>query len=797
MEAKNTRDIVCLLPHGGDNDSFFSRLSNYQPITHTELKVKSYPLDQIVNQSVQESLVIRDLLHVLVGYEGVYIRYNNSYDPTKRDNGTMLYDIIGPDFKIAKNMDPSLKSVAKRISKTGRLYVILSEFISRFELTKFGTVIHRLCSVIREFIQDEYLPFIVGRMERSFREDTCFGIQIMEQMLNEEIVYRARLLYELVVNVMKEMERRDKMDLAKADFDNFMQDLKMGGENGSSDDSSVNGMLVTDTRVSPVAKGGVVLQILLEKLRKNWGDHRNLQFLRHVWTKVSEPYCEMLNAWLVKGELNDPYGEFLISNTSTDGNIALNSINSERLWDTQYVIRKEGLTEQFQDRQLQYKVLMTGKLLNLFKQCCRSTALLPDVDEQEGVVKEIPEGTQLLVYLDKWYQRANNMCWELFQDGYQLPKALYQFHRHFMLYNNEDFQNKFFGRSMIELTRSKSKSIELRLQRTWQQYQRYCVTTGQDLVLQLTTLRLDPMSLADVIMQFEENDETETALPTNSIPAPTLFASSTAVTRNSLFQARNFTSLKDMLLRDLEAPPHSAGSLSDASGQTSPNTPKKPLHSIHHLQFDIIIPFPLNTLISKPFVVEYQIVQRHLLLLLYYNHLLEDTWFETNKVWPARPQSPIRGTLKRARVLHNYLAQLLKALYEYTAYDVIDPDWRRLTSVIHGKPVPFARLQLALHDYLASVMASNLLTDTHLHRLVLQILEITHRFCKFISALRPTVTETVPDRPENIRYISTVSESLRDHVRALVEGIRHHNQRGHTTPRVLLLVERLLAFVQA
>lgn len=791
MEVRNIADSVTLIPSLAGEHSIFTRFSNFQPITHSQLKVKSYPLDQIKDRSDQESLVIRDLLHVLLGLEGVYIRYNNSYDPTQRMDGMMPYDIAGPDYKIAKNMDPSLKSVAKKISKVGRLYVILSEFINRFEVTRYGTVIHRLCSVIHGFLKDEYLPFIVEKLERGFNEDSLFGIRIMEQILNEEILFKTRLLYEMVMCVLREMERRDKIDLMEADFENFMQDLKTISEVGSLEDSSSNGILITDTSLSSISKGGVVLQMILEKMRQNWGNQRNLEFLRKVWIQVSQPYCEMLNAWLIKGELNDPYEEFLISNRS-DNDVNLNSINSERLWDTQYVLRKDGLTEQFQNRQLQYKVLMTGKLLNLFKQSCGLSFLMPELDPcKHDIATTIPEGTQLLVYVDKWYQRANDMCWELLKDGYQLSQIMKQLHWHFMLYNDGGFQTRFFAKSMIELSWARSESTQAKLQRVWHQHQRQTTSGRSDLILQLMTLRLDFLSLADVITQFEDTEEILTA----DAPANTPLVPDTTSNKNSLLQARNFNSLKNILLRDLNVAPCSAGGSSDASHQ---GECKKSLRSIHYLCFDLVMPFPLNALISKPFIVEYQIIQRHLLLLRYYNRLLETTWVETTKAWLFSPNLEIRRTLLRCRILHNRLAQLVKTITEYATLDVIDPDWRILYGIITGTPVPFARLQLAIHDYLANIMAANLLTNTNLYLLLLQIFELIHRYCKFLSNFCPLVSGAVPGTisslPDVNRYLPAVSTALRDHVNALIEGVRYHNQRGHSSLRAIFLIDRLATF---
>ncbi|SCU86480.1 LANO_0C08130g1_1 [Lachancea nothofagi CBS 11611] len=798
MEVRNHVQDVCLIESAPGN-TFLSRLVNFQPLTNSQVKVKSYPLDQIKNHRVQESLVVRDLLLVLVGLEGVYIRYNNSYDPRIGSED----EIRGPDFKIAKNMDPSLKSFAKWIVKFGKIYVVLTRFSERFTDPVYGAVLHRLCFEIRQFLSNEYMRCIVETAETEFETNTQFSIRELGQLLTQNCVFKAQLLHELVQEIMQEMNRRAMMDREEADFQNFIQDLRKEKETVQSSvrsDRTTSVLFMTDSRINLHARGGVILQLVEDKLKSNWGNQRNVDFLQNLFWNISAQYCTMLEKWLTNGSLEDPYDEFMVSDTTkaapNQTSVALNSLNSERLWDTQYVIRKDGLMNQLNSGDVAFKILMTGKLLNLFRTCCN----LQGLDGvwplgNSGPLTKLPQGTQLTLYVDVHYERANKLAWSLFYEGYNLPRALQEIHQNFLLYNIPTFFRKFFNRSLVELTKVRSDAVQEKLQVSFQEYQKSRCEEPHNVILPLLNLQLDKRTFYRIIEQFssETTSEKDNA---------------------DLLQARDFGNLRDMLLQNLN--------MQDRN-ETTASQSKESQYSVHHLQFEILVPFPLNTLVSKTCVVQYQMIQRYLLLLHYYNKILQDTWLEINKnkVWRhAGFGMNVKRWIRRCRVVHFRMAQFMKFMLEYTSQDVIQGGWVTLEPQLRNSRAAgfdYYHSQAALQDFLTQLMSHSLLTNASLVRLLIQITDIVHRFCKFVTSLRKTLClldirlfssyqAQLPDGDQYDEqmalqklqelqdYLDLIWDSFTQHRNAFAEGVfyycDHGSVRSGENP-VLYLVERL------
>lgn len=785
MEAKDVTDVVSLISndkelHGTLN---MSRRVNYQPLSQTHLKVKCYPLDRIRDRRVQESLVVRDLLNVLLGMEGIYIRYNNNFDPNAKPIN--FFQLNGPDYKIIKNMDPSLKSFTKRITKLGKIYFILTQFSTKLVEKKYGSILQRLCFEIRRFLLDTYLKFIVEKLEYEFNFNESFSIRDMEQLLNDECTCKAQVLYDLVQEISQEMYRRSIINRTEADFDNFMEDLKQEDVERVKD----NYLLMTDTRISSIMKGGSILQIVQKRLKQNYGNEKVENFLKTLLQNISKSYCCMLDDWLIDGELDDPYDEFLISNTlQHPKEVVFNSLNSERLWDTIYVIRKDGLLEQFQVKQLQFKILMTGKLLNLFKTSCNIQTtrgiLCPDNDIS-GPLLEIPDGTQLYLYVDKCYERANKLVWSLFVEGYRFKELLSDLQNQLFFRNNVEFQSKFFHRSMVELTKIKSDTNELKLKRNFQYYQKLSKQSN-NIILQLMNLKLDTFTTNDLIRQFSKEQSNN---------------------ENKLLNAKNFTNLKNILIKELNE-------------SLVVSNPTKSIQSIHYLQFEIILPYPINCLITKPLMIQYQIIQRQILIIKYYNKLLDDTWIEINKnrIWKYYGFSPeLKLWIKKCRILHDRMNHFLKISEEYMMQDVIAFEWQKLIKVVNkdGCNQFFIEIQTKIQDFLINTMSQALLTHFELNQIFQQMLEIIHKFCKFVTSLRKHLclstyrlyldykeqlenqefdeVRALKKYQEMVHYLEKISLAFQQHLNAYIEGIKFYTCGGNSTSQLttMTLVERL------
>lgn len=788
MEAKAVEDYV-ELSNEARNGPLLGRLVNYQPLFSTHPKLRSYPLGELSSpdqKRTQEALVVRDLLNVLVGLEGVYIRYNNHYDPHSHEV---------PEFKIAKTMDPSLKSFSKRIARLGKYYIVLTKMAEQWSEPSCGNILHRLGFEVKRFLRQNYLRFIADRLERDYKESVTFSISELEQIITDvEITKQLELLYTVSERIEREDKTRRKMDLMKEDFNNFINDLKSQGL------SSNAFILATDTRVLPIAKGGVVLRIIQDLVHENLGDRSNVSFLKNILNNVAGNYCEMLFKWLTQGELNDPYDEFMVIDTmKNSSDITPHMKYGDRLWDTQFVIRKDGLLKQYDSpagNELLFMVLTTGKIMNLVKTSLGKSSILLATgrDDEIGNFCELMEGSTLELYVNKWYTEANRLCLKMYIEGYDLVKVIRLLQKHYFGYRNANGVARFLQKNMIELTRRyRRNGYELeKMQRAFEIDRETMCSFSDDLIKQLLNLQLDDQSFEMVILQYvrqdiiEDEERNEPTAPGGGDGA-------------RLLRANNFQNLKDILLQELTNNPDAGEDLRAAKS------------NIYYLNFEMIVPYPISVIVTRPCIVQYQIISRYQFILHYYSKLLDDTWIEINKniVWKYRGFSSVirQRVIKRSRILHNQMSQFVKLVLEYFSQDVIEPEMNSMTRITKNKSI--VDWQSSSQECLTNVMTNCCLS--HLVEIQLQIFEIIHKFCKFITSLRGefckldrnlyemyaglsgrrlhTSTniygeeESTRRVAEFIAYINSVGNGFYQHVSAFKEGLSHHyrNNRSRDT----------------
>lgn len=780
MEVRPVEDHVELSKASG-NVPLLTRLVNYQPFFSKQPKLKSYPLSELSSpeqRRIQEALVVRDLLNVLVGLEGVYIRYNNNYDP---HSDTM------PEFKIAKMMDPSFKSFSKRIARVGKYYIVITKAAEKWSEPSFGNILHRLGFEMKQFLRLTYLKFVSDSLERDFRESTTFSIGELEHSLNDaEITKQMEILYTMAERIDREDKARRHMDHVKEDFDNFINDLKTQGQ---SDRSYI---LATDTRVLPIAKGAVVLRIIQKMVQENLGDRYSVAFLKTVLNNVAGNYCEMLYLWLTQGSLNDPYDEFMVVDTMSGlSDVTAYSQHGDRLWDTQYVIRKDGILDKFEtsdDNELLFMVLTTGKLVNLMKTSLGEVdfTLAENANNDIKSFSELMEGSNLELYVSKWYKKANDLCLKMYLEGYELTNFFKMLQKHYFGYHNAERITNFLHNNMVELTRKfrRNEHDREKLQRAFENQSNSRLTHDSDLVRQLLNLQFDEQSFEEVILQYVEQDYGQA----NGYGGRAI---SNQNDGDRLLSANNFQNLKDILLQELK---------SSSSGGDAPRTAKS---SIHHLNFEIIVPFPLSIIVTRTCIVQYQIVSRYLLLLHYNSKLLDDTWIEINKnaLWRYNgfPREVRQLVIKKSRVLHNRMSQFIKVVLEYFTQVVVDSEISAISGTNSSRST-IASWQLSLQESLTNIMTNCCLSQ--LIQIQLQIFEIIHKFCKFIASMRREFCQLDPhlfqlylqgnkrrhNKPskvyspeesnriisEYVSYVDLVAKGFHQHVIAFKEGLLHH-----------------------
>lgn len=634
MEVREVEDYVELRP-ATENRNILSRLVNYEPLSNSQPKLRLYPLDKLSspnNARLQESLVTHDLLNALVGLSGTYIRYNNDYDPYAGDI---------PEFKIVKKMDASLKAFCSKVLKLGSYYVALTQACEKWSELRYGVVLQRLSFEIRYFLEKVYLKFIVEKLEREYRENPDFSIREFRQVINDnQTGQQLSILYNLYQKIEDEMTTRKTMDLNQESLNNLMSELN---DKNLSNESVP---LFIDREILPIAKGGVIIKILQAMIIENLGDRSSVQFMETILNKISANYIEILHEWMTQGELNDPHDEFMICNTMKNFNeIIANPIECDRIWLTQFGIRKDGLLSNFEretDNGLLFKMLTCGKLLNMVKKSLALETIPMDTTLNDWQTPppfvELMEGTNFEIYINKWYGRANQLSLHVLMDGFETHKFIDRLNE--LFFNSRNSMTQLIKRNIVELTRQYSNDQQSRL--------KLDNSNKSSLVDQLLTVKYDKKSIVDVLHDYnlQENQVYQDGIINRS-------------------EIKTFDSLRNLILREFD------------DNNTSKSKDDKTLHysNIYHLSIDCGVPYPINVVLNRPYILQYEIIGRYINLMNYHNEILEDSWIEINKsrVWryTGYDMTIKNQIIKRCRLLHNQMNKYIKLLLEYITQDVI------------------------------------------------------------------------------------------------------------------------------
>lgn len=617
--------------------------------------VSAFPISEIDDLRIEQGLVIKDLLHVMLGHEGSYIRYSDRYNPNDRQQL-----IQGPDFRIAKHMDISFKGIAKKLVKIGKHYCGVNAFIQLYDEPAYGKVIQRLCHEITKFLYDFH--FSIEQLELRFNTDPSFTVNILETSLEQTVAPRLSLLYELVIALDQEDRSREivRTNPNHHNFSNFIQniqnDLKQSGDvNMSAETSSLNR-----------CKGGVALNILHAQINQRNGDPASFSFLSTLYNSIAAEYVVMLNKWLCNGDLDDQFEEFFIRESSVPNII---DPNSEKYWDELYMIRIDGLIHQFSRNDFQTKLLLTGKYLNIFKAYTHINDVLALGERTDPIVNL--HAQDLEVKIERYFDRANQLVLKLIFEGMNLTQLVARFQKHLLL-NDAFVINSFISKTFNDLRRNKYGISTTRLISSYAESLKASlhgndpVWNGEgdsDDILNDQTISIDSTSFFDLAFEI---------LNVQSFDA-----------QNALQSGNASAAFKSLINRTVGVE-HMTSSASENTQYKSKSIQE---YVISGINLDATIPFPINLVFTQNFVFEYQMMFKMQALLAYATQQLNVTWNEINCSTVWRFQGYNRNVTKwllRCRVLHKRMKDFLVQFQLYVNYDVVNASYDDLIGYLQG-----------------------------------------------------------------------------------------------------------------
>ncbi|KAM9939714.1 hypothetical protein OXX80_000794 [Metschnikowia pulcherrima] len=652
--------------------------------------IKPVSLSDIQDVSTQQALVIKDMLFALLGYEGHYVRHSERY------SGDSLRDRIrGPDFKVAAPLDISLKTVTKKLLRYGKYYSGLRHFAQIYNMSHFGRVNQRLCCEIRRCLAQ--FRRLVLSFEHQFEHSDHFSLSVMDNEIQNSCGDRIRHLYEITCAIHAETEQRNLRfetstsvssaisgDSAGRDprFDTFLDSVRT--------DISLGTNVSSDPNQFDVCKGGLVLQIVETRIAQFEGDMKAGKFLFDLFEAISLDYVASLNLWLAEGEVDDQFQEFLVKKNDLPKSIFY--ANVERYWDELYVVKTDGLISQFSGKDVQAKVLATGKYLNIFKRCI-GTASLHDFPDKISTVP-CPETITSLCAQDlhlkifQFYDRANNLLLKLLFRGYHFKELLTCIHESYLL-SDSSKTDSFLDITLHELGKSKTSVSTVTLIDTFNGI--FSLGSENRSAPKTPESASTHTSVANLLKTFQKF----------SIDTKSFYELSEEIISTRTFDAQtDFTGDEQAsrAIRRLVSQSLKQQQVSSASDQSSEASDKD--HVVAAVNIDCELPFPLNLIVCEKHVFEYQLIFKLQMILRYVSktadHARRDIMHSS--VWNYKHfPSPVSKLVLRLRVLMFRMKSFVTELQNYLDHIVIDANFSSLKDVIEkisssiDKPRPASR----------------------------------------------------------------------------------------------------------
>ncbi|KAJ3326202.1 Gamma-tubulin complex component 2 [Boothiomyces sp. JEL0866] len=340
----------------------------------------------------QESLIIEDLLYVLLGIEGEYI---------KRTKGGHA---VNPE------LDPSLAELINKILPICTYLTAIERFIEDHIAFEYGKCHHALAACLRQIVQEYYI--LVAQLEHQAHTDKRFSLQ--------KLIYYIKPTLETFTNIYLMIENIEEQKPSRSQS------------------------ILNNENILKI--GGTLLSFLADRMVVLGGNTEAKKLYSHLLKETAKPYFEMIEQWVCNGVLEDPYNEFMIQQKRNLNKEILKEDYNDLYWEQRYTLDMDNIPtflQPFKD-----KILTAGKYLNVLRECNQNIKEI-NKDELSKVqihglsdALKIVQGERLLKTIDLGYAISNETLLNLFRKDYHLMDRL-QSMKTFFLLDQSDYVTHF------------------------------------------------------------------------------------------------------------------------------------------------------------------------------------------------------------------------------------------------------------------------------------------------------------------------------------------------------------------
>ncbi|KAG0228795.1 hypothetical protein BGW42_001992 [Actinomortierella wolfii] len=405
----------------------------------------------------QERLLIDDILFTLIGIEGKY----TTMVPIPLSQQDPDAEYIHREYKADEGFDPSLRDLAARILPLSSIYLSIEAFVELHSRFEYGFVSHALCAAIRNLLK-EYM-ILVAQLENQFRTTDDFTLQKLWFYIQPTLQTLTSL--DVLVGVIREAGRRETPE------------------------DDIEALLNPQEGVPQEVKGGNILAMIAAGMFNMSGDPVTKKLYSYLLSKASIPYISMLESWIHRGEIRDPYDEFMIVESRKVRKENIKEDFNDAYWEQRYTIRTNCVPSFLEP--LKNKILLAGKYLNVIRECgihitndqagksggnlsqtwnsssnaqqSHASASMQAKMLSEGLVRgevlSVMNGGKLVETIEQAYREANTRLLDLLLKEKQLLARLRSMKRYFFL-DQSDYFTHFLDLAYSELKRP-SREVSL------------------------------------------------------------------------------------------------------------------------------------------------------------------------------------------------------------------------------------------------------------------------------------------------------------------------------------------------
>lgn len=129
--------------------------------------------------------------------------------------------------------------------------------------------------------------------------------------------------------------------------------------------------------------GSAIMNLLFEKVLAYSGDAKLQELIFYLAQAASKPYLSMLEDWIYKGLITDPYNEFMIIEDKDINKDKIKEDFNEKFWEKKYAVNRNNAPK-FMEH-LTDKILLTGKYLNAINETGKALYLIDNKENLEAL----------------------------------------------------------------------------------------------------------------------------------------------------------------------------------------------------------------------------------------------------------------------------------------------------------------------------------------------------------------------------------------------------------------------------